>query len=127
MKSLLSKLGAWLSVLPLVLLPASAYAQLSQANVLLVNVGNGIGTDTTKNSLPILIGKLISGFLGVLGIIAVVYIIYAGYLWMTDGGEGGKIKKAKAMIGAAIVGIVLIVAAYAISKFVIDLIITAAA
>ncbi|MEK7994954.1 MAG: hypothetical protein AAB403_14205 [Planctomycetota bacterium] len=125
MKSFLHKLGAWLSVVPLVLLPASAYAQLNTAKNLLGDVGNGVGTDVTTNNLPKLIGRLISGFLGVLGIIAVVYIIYAGYLWMTDGGDGAKIKKAKAMIGASIVGIVLIIAAYAIAQFVIDIIIGA--
>ncbi len=126
MKSFLYKIGAWVSVLPLVLLPAAASAQLNQAKNNLQTVGKAALGDTGEQVLlPKLIGNIISGVLGILGIVCVIYVIYGGYLWMTDGGDGAKIKKAKSMIGAAIIGIALIVAAYSISQFVINIIVTA--
>lgn len=70
--------------------------------------------------LPTYIGNIISVILGVLGIIMVVLILYAGFLWMTDAGKGDNITKAKDIIRAAIIGLILIVAAYAITQFVIN-------
>ncbi|MEA3463472.1 MAG: hypothetical protein U9R14_00065 [Patescibacteria group bacterium] len=61
---------------------------------------------------------VIQAFLSVLGIIFVVLIIVAGYNWMTAGGEEEKVTKAKDMIKRAIIGLIIIVAAYAISYFV---------
>ena len=63
--------------------------------------------------------------LGVLGIVFVLMVVYAGYLYMTDMGHGEKAKQAKKLIGQAVIGIVIIVLAYAISTFVISQIISA--
>jgi hypothetical protein len=41
-------------------------------------------------------------------------------MYMTAGGDPGKVDKAKKMITEGIVGIVIIIAAYSISSFVID-------
>ena len=60
----------------------------------------------------------IKGFLSVLGIIFIILIIVAGYNWMTAGGEEEKVTKAKDMIKRAVIGLIIIVAAYAISYFV---------
>lgn len=61
---------------------------------------------------------VIKAFLGLLGIIFVVLIILAGYNWMTAGGDEEKVTKAKKMITRAIIGIIIIVGAYAITYFV---------
>ena len=60
----------------------------------------------------------ISGFLGLLAIIFIILMILAGYNWMTAGGEEQKVTKAKDTIQAAIIGLIIIVAAYAITFFV---------
>lgn len=110
-----------MSVLSMSLAPVGVLAQLksSTEGSDLKTIGDKLGSDTPQK-LPELIASLINIFLSVLGIIFVVIIVYAGYLWMTDGGEGKKVTKAKALIGQAIVGLVIIVAAYAITAFVID-------
>jgi len=71
------------------------------------------GTDLTK-----IAGGLISEALGLLGIVLLAILIWAGFLWMTAQGEEAKVKKAKDMIFQAVVGLVIIVAAYAIADFV---------
>jgi len=55
---------------------------------------------------------------GLLGIVLLAILIWAGFLWMTAQGEEAKVKKAKDMIFQAVVGLVIIVAAYAIADFV---------
>ncbi|MBI4713659.1 hypothetical protein HY771_00520 [Candidatus Uhrbacteria bacterium] len=119
---LFHKFGAWVSILPILLLPATAFAQLSKSTETLGKVKTKIGADVTSD-LPTLIGGIIRVFLGVLGIIFVIYVVYAGYLWMTSSGDPAKVDKSKKMLGQAVIGIVIIVAAYAISEFVINQII----
>jgi len=46
--------------------------------------------------------------------------IYAGYNWMTAQGEEEKVTKAKDTLTAAIIGLVIVIAAYAISYYVIS-------
>ena len=128
MKNLYYKIGAWLSA-PLLLLPSTAFAQsaakgLKGSQDTLDTVGKSLGSDASK-TLPEIIGNLISVFLGVLGIIFVILTVYAGYLYMTAAGDKDKVGKAKTMLAQAIIGLIIIVAAYAISSFVVDAIATA--
>jgi amino acid transporter len=73
------------------------------------NIDQGIGD---------IVGLIIQAFLGLLGIIFLVLIISAGFNWMTAGGEEEKVRKAKSTISRAIIGLIIIVAAYAITYFV---------
>ena len=123
MKKLLLKVSAWFATLPVLLLPAAALAEfegLTSADAQLTTVGEAIGTDATTNTLPELIGNIIAVLLSVLGIIFVVLIVYAGFLYLTAGGEDDKVKKAKKLLTQSVIGLVIIVAAYAIAAFVID-------
>ncbi len=71
-------------------------------------------------NIPILVGRVIRIFLGFAGLILVVLIIYGGTLWLTSGGEEEKIKKAKALILNAVIGLAIIVVSYAITVFVLE-------
>ncbi len=73
-----------------------------------------------QNSLMTYIGQFIAVFLGLLGIIFVALMIYAGFKWMTAAGDADDVKKAKATIRMAIIGLVITIAAYALWKFVAD-------
>lgn len=64
------------------------------------------------------VAYIIRGFLGLLGIIFVILIIIAGYNWMTASGDEEKIKKATSTIRSAIIGLLIIISAYAITYFV---------
>ena len=57
----------------------------------------------------------------VLGIIAVCVILYGGFMWMTAAGNEDRVDKAKQMIIAGAIGLVIILAAYAIVNFVIGI------
>jgi len=60
-----------------------------------------------------------------LGTIAVVLIIVAGFQWMTAAGNEEKIGKAKKLMSAAVIGLVIVLMAFALSSFIINAVITA--
>lgn len=128
MKQLFYRFGAWISVAAASLVPMAVFAQLKKSteDSDLKKIGEAVTKGGGPGDLPQLIGGLINAFLSVLGIIFVVLVIYAGYLWMTAGGDVAKVDKAKKLLGQAVIGIIIIVAAYAISAFVIDRIVDAA-
>lgn len=64
--------------------------------------------------------KIISQFLIFLGVIAVFVLIYAGIQYVTAGGESEKAEKAKKTIMGAVIGIIIIVASYAIYNYTIS-------
>ncbi|MBU1145991.1 pilin, partial [Patescibacteria group bacterium] len=72
-----------------------------------------------------IVGGIIKTGLSILGIVAAILIIYAGYLWMTGRGKEERINKAKETLEAAIIGLIIIMAAYAITYFVVDKLLTA--
>jgi len=102
-------------------LPVAALAQSSnpfnQAKNLAANVGNSAGIQQQAD-LPTIVGRIINIALGFVGIILLVYLIVGGFLWMTSGGSEDGAKKAKTMITNAVIGLLIVVAAFALSTFV---------
>jgi hypothetical protein len=76
----------------------------------------GFGT----NDIIDIIGTIIKVFLGLLGIIFLVLTIYAGFLWMTAGGDGKQVERAKKILINAVVGIVIVLFSYAITSFILN-------
>lgn len=64
------------------------------------------------------VATVIKAVLALVGTIFLVLTIYAGILWMTAQGEETKVEKAKEIIKASIIGLVIIMSAYAITYFV---------
>ncbi|MFH1534374.1 MAG: hypothetical protein ABIF80_00130, partial [Patescibacteria group bacterium] len=55
--------------------------------------------------------------LGLLGLIAVIMILIGGFKWMTAGGNEEKIESAKKLLTSAIIGLVIVLLAWAIVIF----------
>jgi len=73
----------------------------------------------SDRSLPEIVASIINIVLSILGIVLVVLIIYAGVKWMTSDGDKG-VKEAKTMLTNAVIGLVIVVAAWAITSFVVS-------
>lgn len=71
------------------------------------------------------IAQIIRIALGFLGVISVVIILLGGFRWMTAGGNDDKVKEAKKLIFSGIIGLVIVLSAYAIASFVINSIVDA--
>lgn len=67
-----------------------------------------------------IIAKIIKIILGFLGIVAVILILYGGFLWMTAAGNEENIAKAKKLLMAGVIGLVIILSAFAITNFVLN-------
>ena len=53
-----------------------------------------------------------------LGTIFIVLIVYGGFVWMTAAGDENRVSKAKDVIRNGTIGVVLIIGAFAITRFV---------
>ena len=73
-----------------------------------------------QSDIRVTVARIINVALSLLGIIAVVVTLIGGFLWMTAGGNDEQIEKAKGWIFSGIIGLAIILSAFAISKFVIE-------
>ncbi len=81
--------------------------------------GAGYVTDDIKGPEQI-ISTIIQTALTFLGVVFLILAIYGGYLWMTARGNEEQLTKAKNTLTAAIIGLIIVIGAYAISYFVIE-------
>ena len=73
----------------------------------------------TSDNLATIIGQIIYAILGFLGIVFILLLIYGGFLRMTAQGDPGKIKTSYGIITSAVIGVVIILASYTITAFII--------
>lgn len=73
----------------------------------------------------IVIANIIRIALTLIGVLFVSYTVYAGYLIMTAAGEEDKVNKGKKTIQMAIIGLLVTMSAYAITRFVTNALISA--
>jgi hypothetical protein len=103
-------------VTPIVML-VLLVAPLAASAITLEDVGNTIGVGTADLKATVI--NIIQWVLGLLGLIAVIMILYGGFIWMTAGGNEDKVSTAKKIITAAVVGLIVILLAWAIVTFVV--------
>ena len=70
---------------------------------------------------------IINVAMGLLGIIAVVIILIGGFKWMTAGGNEENVAGAKKMIIQGVIGLAIILASWAIARFVLESLVSATA
>jgi len=74
----------------------------------------------TQGMISSKVGLIISYALAFLGVLFLVISIMAGLQWMTAGGNEDKIKQARSKLTSAIMGLVIIIMAYAITWFIVS-------
>lgn len=89
-------------------------AALAQPDVN-IRVGTGYATD---------FGNMFSSLLNVVMLIAALlvfaYMIWGGVEWITSGGDKGKAESARNKLTAAIIGLVIVAASYAVVTLVVQ-------
>jgi cytochrome bd-type quinol oxidase subunit 2 len=80
-----------------------------------VNPGTGYATD---------FGKMFSSILNVVMLLAAVlvfaYLIFGGVQWITSGGDKQKAEDARNKITAAVIGLIIVAASYAVITLVVN-------
>lgn len=92
-------------------LPTASYAVISYIDP---SQSIGLGTADLKDTVI----NIINWVLGLLGIVAVIMILWGGFTWLTAAGSEEKVEKAKEVISAAVIGLVIILLAWAIVNYV---------
>ncbi|OGH88012.1 MAG: hypothetical protein A3J93_02470 [Candidatus Magasanikbacteria bacterium RIFOXYC2_FULL_42_28] len=90
--------------------------------------GYGLGTAAKEAKLPQevadatnvidLIGAIVGIALSLIGALFFVLTLYAGGVWMTALGNSERVTKAKELLETSSIGLVIVLAAYAIARFV---------
>ena len=116
-KKILSKhiryFASFIMVVAFVAIPFFAFGQQTDFGTdYLTGVGLG------SQDIRVTIVKLLRIAFGILGTITLVLIVYAGFIWMTSSGKQDVIAKAKKIIINAVIGLIIIILAAAITEFV---------
>lgn len=81
--------------------------------------GTGHDYDLSENINPFeTIGNIIEILLGLVGIVFMGLIIYGGFKWMKASGREQDIEAAKKIIRAAMIGLIIVLASYAITAYI---------
>ena len=73
-----------------------------------------------KKSLMSNVSMLINVFASVMGFLAIGMIIYGGFMLLTAQGDPARIKRGKDVVLYSVIGLILVVLAYAIVNFVMN-------
>lgn len=72
-----------------------------------------------------IVARIINTAMMFLGIIAVVIILLGGFKWMTAAGNDDKVSESKQLMGAGVIGLVIILASWGIASFILNQLINA--
>lgn len=95
--------------------PAGAVDNINQASGNLGTLGSYSGLE---ENITVSTANVINTLLAVVGTVFFILTIYAGIRWMTAQGAEEKVTKAKDTLQAALIGLAIIMLAYAITAFV---------
>ena len=66
------------------------------------------------------VSSIISVILSLIGVVFLILMIYGGFIWMNSRGNDQEIQKALTIIRNSIIGLLIVVAAYAITALIGD-------
>jgi hypothetical protein len=114
-KKLLSFFSLFL-LFSLVITPAVSAQDLGESLMEEFQGSAGIG----DASIAEVTGSIVKTVLSVLGLVALIIFIVAGFQWMTSGGNEEKIQAAQKLMEAAVIGLVIVIIAWAATFFVVQ-------
>lgn len=104
----------FLSLMPLI----AVHAAITSADTGLSATATNAGYQPNV-SVPQFVGVIINAALGIIGVVFLVLIVYGGMLWMLSEGDETKVGSARGLIFHSIIGLILVLSAYAITSFVV--------
>lgn len=72
----------------------------------------------TNQDFKTYVGKLIAWLLVLTAVLAVAFLVYGGIMYITAGGDAEKATKGRTAVVNAIIGVIIVVLAYAIVNWV---------
>lgn len=119
MKKIAKYLLSLVFVMSIAFIPAATFA-ITEAQVGIDSASApaalGLGSRTPLQTATALINTAML----FLGIIAVCIILLAGFKWMTAGGNEDKVGEAKKLMASGVIGLIILLSAWGIAKYVIQ-------
>lgn len=109
----LAKLAVVAGTVGMMAMPIVSHAATSFS---IESVGSSIGLGNADLKTTVI--NILNLALGLLALVAVVMIIIGGFTWLTAGGNEEKVDKAKKIISAAVIGLIIVLLAWAVVIFV---------
>ncbi len=110
-----AKLALALGTVATLAAPIATHA-IAATSFSIESIGSSIGLGDADLKQTVL--NIIRLVLGLMTLIAVTLIIYGGFVWLTAAGNEENVEKAKKIISAAVIGLIVILLAWAIVIFV---------
>ncbi len=83
-----------------------------------IDVGTIEGTKGMANNFGSFLSSLLTIVMAIAALAVFIYLIWGGIEWITSGGDKGKTETARNKITAAVIGLIVLAAAYAILSIV---------
>ena len=99
-------------------LPAAAQLLSNTTNLDSMSIETKNAAGLGDISIGQVVAQIIKVVLGLLSIVFLILIVMAGFKWMTAGGNEEQIKKSTATIKAAVIGLIIVLAAYTLTYFI---------
>ena len=113
-----SLMMAWLSLMPVQMVLAAEPTGVDKAKSGLEVTAKAGGVQASQTDLPTIIGKIVGAVLAFVGVIFFCLILWAGFGWMLAKGNEEEIKQAKETIFSAVLGLMVILGAYAVTRLI---------
>jgi hypothetical protein len=82
------------------------------------SANKGFGFSGLITDMPTTVGKVIGIALSFVGVLFLILLIYAGFTWMLARGNQQDVTKAKDLMEAAVIGLIIVLGAYAITSYI---------
>ncbi len=114
-------IGSLFFALGILFISRPAYAALNLGSDMTKQAAEraGYNPNADETTLAETIGSIIKTVLSTVGVVFLALMVYAGFLWMTARGESEQVDKAQDIIRAAIIGMIITVASYSITAFIV--------
>lgn len=76
------------------------------------------GISNSSTDLSGSVASILNFVLSFVGVIFLILLIYGGFLWMTSTGNQESITKARNIVISAIIGLVIVLSAYTITRYI---------
>lgn len=111
------------AMLAFLAMPAVSFAQLTNEQMGMDIIDDN--TSLSNNDPRETVARLIDVAMLLLGIIAVGIVLLGGFKWMTAGGNEDKVGEAKKLMGAGVIGLIIVLSAWGIATFILERLSTA--
>jgi len=86
-----------------------------------------VASGATPPDIADIVGFVVGALLSLIGVVFMIFIIYGGIMWMTAEGNSERVKKAGEILKNSAIGLIIVLAAYAVVSFVFNLLLESVA